>query len=114
MLGVVMEELLPHILVRLDGTIAGVRCQNIRTRALDRELTILVTSYLSSSELSDKLSGLHCGKIIGLCRELAYLQVEDSSLSHLSQVEGVFNIPTIGFTTRSLPGLHAPTYLCDT
>ena len=86
-----MEELQPRILVRLDSTIARVGCQNVRTRELDRKLTILVTSYLSSSELSDKLSGLHCGKIIGLCRVLAYLQVEDSSLSHPSQVEGAFN-----------------------
>jgi len=40
-LGAVMEELQPRILVRPDGTIAGVRCWNIRTRELERELTIL-------------------------------------------------------------------------
>jgi len=43
-LGVVMEELQPCILVRLDGVIARVGCPNIRTRELERELTILETN----------------------------------------------------------------------
>ena len=43
-LGTVIDELHPLILVRLDGMIARVRCQNIRTRELGRELTILETN----------------------------------------------------------------------
>jgi len=35
-LGAVMEELQPHILVRLNSLFARVGCQNIRTRELER------------------------------------------------------------------------------
>jgi len=34
----------PYFGKRLDSMIAGAGCQNIRTRELDRELTILVTN----------------------------------------------------------------------
>ena len=46
LLGVVMEELQPHILVRPDGMIIRVGCWNIRTKELGKELTILETNQV--------------------------------------------------------------------